>query len=184
MTKKKHVCQETPRVTRPHGGLHTCLPQPTLTTLAGGSPPPECDAENTSGRKNPRAWTHAGPPATSKPHSGPVSTSGSGPTVKQTLLREAQEESRLPSLSPGAPDREDPFPAHHLSLRPQGHVEMLVDTVRLPQNPDLEGHDCHPPQKPRKPISGDSRTSLGLGATATVTTSVAGVRELCLGPRG
>lgn len=112
MTKKKHVCQETPRATRPHGGPHTRLPQPTLTTPVGGSPPPECDAENTSGRKNPRAWMHVGPPATSKPQSGPVSTSGSGPRVKQTLLREAQEESRLPRLSPGAPDREDPLPAH------------------------------------------------------------------------
>ncbi|XDB49250.1 hypothetical protein AB1E18_004693 [Capra hircus] len=26
-----------------------------------------------------------------------------------------------------------------------GHVEMLVNTVRLPQNPDLERHDGHSP---------------------------------------
>ena len=84
----------------------------TLTTPAGGSPPPECDAESTSFRKHPRARTQVRPPATSKPQSGPVPTSGAGPRAKQTLLRAAQEESGPPSPSPGAPGREDPLPAH------------------------------------------------------------------------
>lgn len=54
---------------------------------------------------------------------------------------------------------------------------MLVDPARPPQSPatDLERRDSHPPQKPREPISGDSRTSLGLGVTETVTATVAGL---------
>ena len=91
----------------PRGGPHTRLPRSAL-----GSPPPERDAENTSGRKDPRARTQARPPATSKPPSGPVPTSGAGPRAKHTLLRAAQEESGPPSPSPGAPGREDPLPAH------------------------------------------------------------------------
>ena len=41
--------------------------------------------------------TQARPPATSKPPSGPVPTSGAGPRAKQMLLRTAQEESGPPS---------------------------------------------------------------------------------------
>ena len=52
---------------------------------------------------------------------------------------------------------------------------MLVDPVRSPQIPNLEHRDSHSPQKPREPISSDSRTSLGLSATGTVTASIAGV---------
>ena len=51
---------------------------------------------------------------------------------------------------------------------------MRVDPVRPPQSPAPERRDDHPPQKPREPISGDSRTSLGLGATGTVAASIAG----------
>ena len=62
-----------------------------------------------------------------------------------------------------------------LSPRPQGHGEMLVDQVWPPQRPALERRDDHPPQKPREPISSDSRTSLGLGATGTIAASIARV---------
>ncbi|CAI9177515.1 unnamed protein product [Rangifer tarandus platyrhynchus] len=48
---------------------------------------------------------------------------------------------------------------------------MLVDPARPPQNLNLERRDGHPPPEPREPISGDSRTSLGLGVTGTVTAS-------------
>ena len=54
---------------------------------------------------------------------------------------------------------------------------MLVDPVRPPQIVDrsIDGRYGHPPRKPKEPISSDSRMSLGLGATGTVTASVAGV---------
>nr|XP_014338334.1 PREDICTED: visual system homeobox 1 [Bos mutus] len=55
--------------TREELAHQTGIPEPhlqsTLMTLAGGSPPPECDAQNTSVRKNPRAWTQVRPPVTS-----------------------------------------------------------------------------------------------------------------------
>ncbi|MXQ99821.1 hypothetical protein E5288_WYG017907 [Bos mutus] len=51
---------------------------------------------------------------------------------------------------------------------------MLVDPVRPPQSSAPERRNDHPPRKPREPISGDSRTSLGLGATGTVAASIAG----------
>ncbi|XP_052520212.1 collagen alpha-1(I) chain-like, partial [Budorcas taxicolor] len=150
----------------PRGGPHTRLPRSTL-----GSPPPECDAENTPGRRDPRARTQARPPATSKPPSGPVPTSGAGPRAKHTLLRAAQEESGPPSPSPGAPGREDPLPAHRggpaqagsgrsvsAAAGARGHGEMLVDPVRPPRKPAPVRRDGHPPRKPREPISGDSGT--------------------------
>ena len=90
----------------------TRLSPSTLTPPAGGSPPTECDAENTLVRKNPRARTQACPQTTTKPQSGLVPTFGAGPRAKQMLLRVAQEESGLTSSSPGALSREDPFPAH------------------------------------------------------------------------
>lgn len=61
---------------------------------------------------------------------------------------------------------------------------MLVDLVTPPQNLCLEFRDDHAPRKPGEPISGDSRTSLGLGSTGTISASVAGVWELSLVPGG
>ena len=183
--------RRTPQATGPHRGTaHAPAPAvlsgSPLTTTAGGSPPPECDAENTSLRENPRARTQPRPPPTSTPPPGPVPTSGAGPRAKQTLLRATREEAGPPSPSPGAPGREAPLPAHRGGPSPRpgagwggvggvaGHGEMLVDPARPPQTSDLERRDGHPPQKPREPISGDSRTSLGLGVPGTVTASVAG----------
>ena len=48
------------------------LSRSTLMTPAGGSPPLECDTQNTWVRKNPRAWTQVRPPVTSTPQSRPV----------------------------------------------------------------------------------------------------------------
>ncbi|XDA87427.1 hypothetical protein R6Z07F_011306 [Ovis aries] len=48
---------------------------------------------------------------------------------------------------------------------------MLVDLVTPPQNLCLEFRDDHAPRKPGEPISGDSRTSLGLGSTGTISAS-------------
>lgn len=59
---------------------------------------------------------------------------------------------------------------------------MLVDLVTPPQSLCLEFRDDHAPRKPGEPISGDSRTSLGLGSTGTISASVAGVWELSLVP--
>ena len=109
--------RRTPQATGPHRGTaHAPAPAvlsgSPLTTTAGGSPPPECDAENTSLRENPRARTQPRPPPTSTPPPGPVPTSGAGPRAKQTLLRATREEAGPPSPSPGAPGREAPLPAH------------------------------------------------------------------------
>ncbi|KAI4574029.1 hypothetical protein MJG53_012205 [Ovis ammon polii x Ovis aries] len=51
---------------------------------------------------------------------------------------------------------------------------MLVDLVTPPQSHCLEFRDDHASRKPGEPISGDSRTSLGLGSTGTISASVAG----------
>ncbi|XDC68229.1 hypothetical protein R6Z07M_019411 [Ovis aries] len=48
---------------------------------------------------------------------------------------------------------------------------MLVDLVTPPQSLCLEFRDDHASRKPGEPISGDSRTSLGLGSTGTISAS-------------
>ena len=55
-----------------HATVLASLSWSTLTTPAGGSPPLECDSQNTSVKINPRASTQAHPPTTSMPQSGPV----------------------------------------------------------------------------------------------------------------
>ena len=161
---------------------------PPLTTPAGGSPPPECDAENTSVRENPRARTQPRPPPAADLHAtaraGPHLRSGAegeanAPEGDPGGGRTAESESRRSGQgnpSPCSPRRAGPgrVPVGP-SPRPEGHGEMLVDPARPPQSRDLERRDGHPPQKPTEPISGDSRTSLGLGVPGTVTASVAGL---------
>ena len=61
----------TPRGTA-HAPALAGLSRSTLTTPLGGSLRPECDADNTWVRKNPKARNQARPPATSTPQSGPV----------------------------------------------------------------------------------------------------------------
>ena len=196
LRKKRHACPETDASgdrtppgdrTRARAGRPLRVTHPSRLRRAG----PHLRSAT---RKTPRSERTRGPgPSRAPPPAADLhATARAGPHLRSGAEgeanapegdpgggRTAESESRRSGQgnpSPCSPRRAGPgrVPVGP-SPRPEGHGEMLVDPARPPQSRDLERRDGHPPQKPTEPISGDSRTSLGLGVPGTVTASVAGL---------
>lgn len=187
--------RRTPQATGPHQGTaHAPAPavlsgSPTPHDSGGRVPTSGVRRGKHLGQREPEGPDPAAPPpaaadlhatARAGPHlrsgaegeaNAPEGDPGGGRTAESESRRSGQG-----NPSPCSPRRAGPgrVPVGP-SPRPEGHGEMLVDPARPPQSRDLERRDGHPPQKPTEPISGDSRTSLGLGVPGTVTASVAGL---------